>query len=59
MGALSGQNGISVINHAILDDRVDVGSVLNVIDRIRIKNNEISEIAAFDFANMSSGLTTE
>jgi len=40
----------SGINNAILDYRVDLRCVCDVIERIRIENQQIGEIAAVDFA---------
>ena len=42
------------INRAIFDHRVDVGSVRDVVQRIRIENDEIGEIAVFDLTDMSA-----
>src|SRR5207244_11602895 len=53
----SSQNRIGRINHAILDNSVDIGSVRDVVNRIRIENDKISEIAVFDLAEMRASVT--
>ena len=49
----SPQNGISRIDHAVLDDSVDIRRVLDVIERIGIENHEIGEISIFNLANIA------
>src|SRR6266478_4672247 len=57
--APSVQNRISRINRAIFDHRVDVGSVRDVIQRIRIENEEIGEVALLDVADVRSRFAAE
>src|SRR5205809_8075622 len=57
--ARSAQNRISRINHAILDNSVDIGSVRDVVNRIRIENDKISEIAVFNLADMRANVAAE
>src|SRR6266487_2712409 len=53
------QDGISRINDPVLDYCVDIGSVGDVIQRIRIENHQIREVAIFDTANMRAGVAAE
>src|SRR5207249_9870951 len=55
----SSQNRIGRINHAILDNSVDIGSVRDVVNRIRIENDKISEIAVFNLADMRANVAAE
>ena len=50
------QNGIGLINHTILDHRIDVGSVRDVIHRVRVENDEIGKIALFELADLCAGI---
>ena len=53
------QNRIGGIDDAVFDYRVDVGSVRNVVQRIGIENDEISEIARGDLTNVRTGVSAE
>src|SRR5437764_14108455 len=55
----SAQNRIGRINHAILDNSVDIGSVRDVVNRVRIENDQISEIAVFNIADMRGNVSAE
>src|SRR5207248_3937701 len=50
---------IGWINRAILDHDVDVGSVRDVLQRIRIENDEIGETAVFNLADVRAGFAAE
>src|SRR6266487_4087402 len=53
------QDGISRINDAVFDDHVDIGSVRDVVQWIRIKNDKVSKIAIFDLADMRTSVAAE
>jgi len=53
------QNRIGRINHAILDNSVDIRSVRDVVNRIRIENDKISEIAVFDLADTRANVAAK
>jgi hypothetical protein len=53
------QNRIGWINHAIFDHYVDVRSILDVANWIRLENDEVGKMALLDLANMRTGFAAE
>src|SRR6266487_1623090 len=53
------QDGISRINDPVLDYCVDIGSVGDVVQRVRIENNEIRKVTVFDLADVRASLASK
>ena len=55
----SPQNRIRRIRDAVFHHGVDIRSMRDVVQRIRIENHEIGETAIFEFADMRAGFAAE